>query len=38
MRVIGRREPPTLLRDEFRPSAKRHSAADTHRQRRRPQR
>ena len=37
MRIIGRREPPTLVRDEFQPPARRHSAADTHRQRRRPQ-
>ena len=32
MRVIRRREPPTLVRDELHPSAKPpHSAADTHR-------
>lgn len=34
MRVIGRREPPALVRDGFQPPARRHSAADTHRRRR----
>jgi hypothetical protein len=34
MRVISRREPPALVRDEFQPSAKVHSAADSHRRRR----
>ena len=37
MRIIGRREPPALVRDEFQPAAKRHLAADTHRHKRRPQ-
>jgi len=34
MRIVGRREPPALVRDEFPPSAKRNSAADTHGRRR----
>jgi len=28
MRIIGRRQPPTLVRDEFAASARRHAAAD----------
>jgi hypothetical protein len=36
MRIIGRHEPPALVRDEFQPSAKRARAADTHRPRQRP--
>ena len=33
MRVIGRRQPPALVRDEFQPPARRHSAADKVRRR-----
>ena len=35
MRIISRRGPPVLVRDEFQPSTRRHSAEDT-RKRRRP--